>query len=90
MTPKSVAGNVQARCPDCGGAVTTFEFQYGNSKEYGAVVVDEPQTLNRPSARWVYQLLRCAGCGRGGMAVVGVRGGRYAEVEVVEFLSSNN
>jgi len=32
-------GNVRANCPDCGGAVTTFEFR-DSQHEFGTVIVD--------------------------------------------------
>jgi hypothetical protein len=59
-------GNIRANCPTCGEAVTTYEFK-SQSTEYGTVVAQ----LN-PSVQLYYKLLRCAGCGRGGMAEVQV------------------
>lgn len=59
-------GNIQACCPECQGALSTFEW---NSKDkiYGSV------TLAAGADSTCYRLYRCAGCGSGAMAVV-----RYA------------
>lgn len=54
------AGNVRANCPNCNGAVSTFEVRY-NGKEFGYVA---EQKLP------IYRLMRCAGCGRGGVATI--------------------
>jgi hypothetical protein len=64
MKPEFVNGDVRANCPDCGGAVTSFEHRVGGT-ELGAVVAQL-----RLEERMVYHLLRCAGCGRGGLATV--------------------
>lgn len=59
-------GNIQACCPECQGALSTFEW---NSKDkiYGSV------TINGIADNTCYRLYRCAGCGTGAMAIV-----RYA------------
>jgi hypothetical protein len=56
-------GNIQACCPQCQGALSTFEW---NSKDkiYGSVTVADVADST------CYRLYRCAGCGSGAMAVV--------------------
>jgi hypothetical protein len=54
---------VRAPCPDCGGAITSFEHRDANH-EFGLV----SRTVG--AIRAVYLLLRCASCGRGGLAEV--------------------
>jgi hypothetical protein len=70
MKPQYDNGNVRAACPDCGGAVTTFECKYGPSG-YGSISREGAhQYMGANFRRVVYLLLRCAGCGRGGLAKV--------------------
>ncbi len=70
MKPQLHGANVRARCPNCGGALTTFESA-ANRVEYGAIQVDhEHKHGGYDFNRIVYQLMRCAGCGRGGLAEV--------------------
>lgn len=70
MKATYVQGNVQAPCPDCGGAVTTFEAQDA-AHEYGTVIVNQPQTYKGVGyQRVLYRLMRCAGCQRGGIAKI--------------------
>jgi hypothetical protein len=70
MQPEYRNNNVTARCPDCGGAIATFEHR-DSSREYGYVIVDKPHNYdNAQYARVMYKLLRCAGCGRGGLAKI--------------------
>ena len=71
MEPKFVSGNVRANCPDCEGAVTTFEYQTGTS-EFGSIQVDGHFVeYKNKSYRFIcYKLLRCANCHRGGLAKV--------------------
>ena len=70
MKPIFDALNVRAPCPDCGGAVTTFEHSYGGT-QYGSFSIGRPYTKGDTTfPRTVYQLLKCAGCGRGGLATV--------------------
>jgi hypothetical protein len=55
-------------CPDCGGAVTTFEFREAQ-REFGTVIVNgQHQYDKRGYARVLYVLMRCAGCHRGGLS----------------------
>jgi hypothetical protein len=70
MKPEYRNGNVSASCPDCGGARSTFEFREA-AREYGAVVRDGHHQFNgQPFKRILYVLMRCAGCGRGGIAKI--------------------
>lgn len=70
MDPEFINGNVRAHCPDCGGAVTTFEHR-DVQKDFGLVIVNGPhQYADRPYSRVLYFLLRCAGCQRGGLAKI--------------------
>jgi len=74
-----VNGNVRARCPGCGGALSTFHFRDA-SREYGSVV----KNLAHPD-RLIYTLMSCGGCGRGGLATTGNDSGRYLDGHLVEF-----
>jgi hypothetical protein len=70
MSYKFKNGNVVANCPDCGGAMSTFE-RLGEGREFGSVIRNGPHSFsNRSFSRAVYILTRCAGCGRGGLATV--------------------
>src|SRR4051794_5762976 len=62
--------NVTAPCPDCGGALSTFENRDG-TRELGYVLVDKGHSFNGAAySRTCYVLLRCASCYRGGMAKI--------------------
>jgi len=77
-------GNVEAVCPQC-GALTTFEYQQAG-QQYGSLIQPARLVLNgRPYSRIVFQLLRCAGCGRAGLAGVAAND-RVAEGILLEFL----
>ncbi|MDO8648808.1 MAG: DUF4145 domain-containing protein [Candidatus Peregrinibacteria bacterium] len=70
MKPTLHNSNVRARCPDCDGAVTTFEVSDGH-KEFGHIRCERPhrhEGQTYPHA--IYRLVRCAGCGRGGIASI--------------------
>jgi hypothetical protein len=75
MSAEFADGNVRANCPGCSGALTTFEFRTGGQSEFGTV------TQNNTV---IYKLLRCAGCGRGGMATV-FPGRGYQTGQLLEF-----
>ena len=61
---------VRANCPDCDGALTTFERSYGG-RDLGHIVVNYSHHYGpRIYSRVLYLLLRCAGCGRGGLAKI--------------------
>jgi hypothetical protein len=66
--PKQVGGNVVARCPAC-RAVTTFESR--GEREHGSLVLEGDVKVGRVLySRTIFRLLRCAGCGRGGLAEI--------------------
>lgn len=70
MKAKYSNGNVVARCPDCGGAVTTFEYK-DKMIEYGNVIISKKHIFEGSNYDLIiYKLLRCAGCGRGGLAKI--------------------
>src|SRR4030095_898003 len=71
MQPLYKNGNVSAHCPDCGGAVTTFERK-DSSHEFGSVIIDgkDHKIGSQSFRRVLYTLMRCAGCGRGGLAKI--------------------
>ena len=70
MRPEYVGGQVRAQCPDCDGAVTTFESKAGD-RELGTQIVNRNhEYLGRSYSRILYRLLRCAGCGRGAVAKI--------------------
>jgi hypothetical protein len=57
-------GSVTAPCPDCGGAVTTFEMK-------GQILLNQgAQYKNTHYQRTGYLLNQCANCGRGGLAKI--------------------
>lgn len=70
MKPELIGSQVRAHCPSCDGAITTFESSY---KDRSLASFDQhvehevgPERFNRI----VFLLLRCAGCGRAGLAEV--------------------
>jgi len=70
MKPKFHKGNVQAQCDACEGAVTTFEYKESN-REFGNIIIDVHHTYQGGGfSRTVYLLLKCAGCGKGGLAKI--------------------
>lgn len=70
MQPEYKNGNVSAHCPDCGGAITTFEHKSAASN-FGTVIQNTNHTFeNLRYQRVLYLLLRCASCGRGGIAKI--------------------
>jgi hypothetical protein len=69
MAPVYRNGNVSATCPIC-EAVTVFDHK-SSSGEYGTVLVDKPHSFKSTNfSRFVYVLMRCGGCGRGGLAQI--------------------
>jgi hypothetical protein len=72
MKPEFILGNVRANCPGCGGAISTFEHRLGGT-ELGVTVRDLVPVVTRDGklySKIVYHLLKCAGCGRAGLAEV--------------------
>jgi len=69
MKPEFKDGHVRANCPDC-GAITTFEYM-AQGNEFGGIVQQTLREFEKTMyQRTIYKLLRCAGCGRGGLAEV--------------------
>lgn len=64
-------GHVRANCSYCKGALTTFEWNAGGNA-FGVIQGPPFKTDPRGSyhERYEWRLMRCAGCGRGGMAMV--------------------
>lgn len=84
MKAEYVNGNIRANCPECNGAMVTFERK-DHAKEYGAVIQDKPQRVGaRSFSRAIYMLVRCAGCGRGGLAKI-CDSGRVLDGAIAEF-----
>lgn len=69
MKPTQINGlAVKARCPDCNGALSVFDFK-DSSREFGYVIVDGRHTFDdKIYDRIQWRILRCSGCGRAGLA----------------------
>lgn len=67
MQPEYRRGAVVAFCPKC-KAVTSFEGTGGHAEEPVRVMLSNPG--GAPFHRIIWLLLKCAGCGRGGLAEV--------------------
>lgn len=71
MNAEYVDGCVRAPCRGCEGAKSTFMYKEGGS-QFGSIIVNRPHVA--PSGneypRAIYQLLKCGGCGRGGLATI--------------------
>ena len=65
---KSDHYSVKARCPNCSGAISVFDHRPGGH-DLGSIVVDERHVYNGVQyGRVLWSLVRCSGCGRGGLA----------------------
>jgi len=70
MPVEFVNGNVRAACPGCNGAVTTYEQETGGGA-FGQISRTGLVSYQGKSyGMTFYRLLRCAGCGRGGLATI--------------------
>ncbi len=70
MTAKLVGTNVRAQCPDCDGSITTFE-SVSDSKEFGCIGRAGIHECRGVKLTYInYRLMRCASCGRGGLAEI--------------------
>jgi hypothetical protein len=68
MKPEYINNGVRANCVDCGGAVTSFESFY-NGNQFQSIHNSKDYKLEEQNFKSCnYQLVRCAGCGRGGLA----------------------
>ena len=73
MPPVYRQANVSARCPGCNGALSTFVSE---ATRLGTVIRDERHTFDgKQYTRYLYILMRCGGCGRGGLAEIHDNGG---------------
>jgi len=82
MRPVIDGDNVRARCPDCDGAVTTFEARkMGHSHDAVMVINNHPQIDGQPYVSTIYRGLRCAGCGRGAMVVFAQKNDQKALID---------
>lgn len=71
MKPRFVNGNVIAHCPDCYSNSSTFEYRKERGTEHGGINIDGAHEYkNKNYENILYRLLRCAGCGRGGIAKI--------------------
>lgn len=80
MDAELINGGVRAHCPDCAGTLTLFQNIGGLDVDVSGAhwYADQVYVLVR------YRLLRCAGCGRGGMAKLHVQ--RGGDVTLESFL----
>jgi len=69
VQPTPINGyGVKARCPECGGALSVFDFR-DSSREFGYLLIDgSHQFGGQTFHRIQWRLLRCSGCGRAGLA----------------------
>ncbi len=70
MKPQLIANGVRARCPDCNGAITTFEFAGANGGNGSLIQEAQHNYDSQQFTRTLYYLGKCAGCGRGGLAKI--------------------
>ncbi|MEQ9617834.1 MAG: hypothetical protein RIG61_01510 [Deltaproteobacteria bacterium] len=71
MQPTTINNySVRANCPDCGGAILLFDHRKSGGGEYGSIIAYQGihQYQDETFNRVVYTLVRCSGCGRGGIA----------------------
>ena len=62
--------SVKTSCPDCGGAITTYEPR-DSGRELGTYVIDSRHEYEgKAYTRILYILMRCANCGRAGLAKI--------------------
>jgi hypothetical protein len=81
MQPTAVGLAVKARCPDCGGAVSLFDFR-DPGREFGYILNEGPHLFDGSRfSRVHWRLLRCSGCGRGGLAKFHETGSSAAVLE---------
>ena len=74
-------GSIQARCPGCQGALSTFEWRSVGS--HFGTVTQKHKHRSWNNVNLDHRLFRCAGCGRGGLGVIAYAGqypGEYREL----------
>jgi Domain of unknown function (DUF4145) len=74
-------GNITARCPDCNGALASFEWHQTGSQSALGVITTLKNPPNQAMDHVDYRLFRCAGCGRGALGVVEHYGQLYPSVK---------
>ncbi len=68
-------GSVQARCPGCRGALSSFEWRTATGVH--GVLTAPYEHPHWRDAKVDYRLFRCAGCGRGGFGAIVYGGGQF-------------
>lgn len=76
--------NVRAPCPDCEGAITTFEYRPGGVELGNILIVGSHDYAGVTYHNISFRLLRCAGCGRGALAKIH-HDGNWCEGVLEEF-----
>lgn len=88
MKPVYRNGNVIAFCPVC-NSTSTFESKRSGTAEFGSTTMEDPVLRGWPDKlqnyRIVFRLLKCAGCGRAGLAAIDC-GGDVINGILIEFL----
>lgn len=88
MAKMNEMGNIVARCPGCSGALSTYEWKT-STHAHGAVELTGIWMLGTPGIQSSAQhrLYRCAGCGRGGLALVLYRDAQFpsGRIQLKEF-----
>ncbi len=76
-------GNIVASCPGCNGSTSTFE--YLSQGEPCGVTIQHAYSDwgHKLEANTQYRLLRCAGCGMGGIACIKMRSSSYPD-DIIE------
>lgn len=83
MKPLFENGNVKSQCPEC-NSITTFEFKESNN-EFGNVIINKPVRFEgKTYSRTIFKLMRCASCGRAGLAKIFCNNS-FIEGELVTF-----
>jgi uncharacterized protein DUF4145 len=80
MRPELRNGQVVALCPEC-NAITSFETMKDGNPHSSIIINHYHRFGEKTYAKKVYKLLRCAGCSRGGIALIGDNGNTDAVVE---------
>jgi Domain of unknown function (DUF4145) len=80
-------GSIQARCPGCNGALSTFEWFGASKGQYGSIV--KKSSIRLREVHLEYRLFRCAGCGQGGLGVIVIHNpSTYSYPQSIQYLSS--
>jgi hypothetical protein len=69
MKPIYENGNIKSQCPIC-NSITTFEYK-DSRQEFGSVIIDKNVRISgKTFSRTIFKLMRCANCGRAGLAEI--------------------